>query len=103
MPLEPGSSPLVSTAWLADHLNEPDLRIVDVRWRAREVLAGLYTDAGVTPDRDIIAYCGRGYAAARGLLALTHLGYDRVRMYDGCRAEWSADPDLPLETQRTGI
>src|SRR6185436_10689335 len=25
--------PLVSTAWLADHLADPNLRIVDARWR----------------------------------------------------------------------
>ena len=24
---------LVESAWLADHLNAPDLRIVDLRWR----------------------------------------------------------------------
>lgn len=29
------TSPLVSTAWLAAHLDEPDVRIVDVRWRSR--------------------------------------------------------------------
>lgn len=28
-------SPLVSTEWLAAHLNDADLRIVDVRWRSR--------------------------------------------------------------------
>ena len=31
MPLEP-DSPLISTAWLADHLSAPDLRIVDASW-----------------------------------------------------------------------
>ena len=33
--MTPGFSPLVSTAWLAAHLGEPGLRIVDVRWRSR--------------------------------------------------------------------
>ncbi len=28
-------SPLVSTEWLSEHLKDPDLRIVDVRWRSR--------------------------------------------------------------------
>lgn len=31
MPLLPAD--LVETAWLADHLHDPDLRIVDMRWR----------------------------------------------------------------------
>jgi thiosulfate/3-mercaptopyruvate sulfurtransferase len=64
---------------------------------APEALAGLYRDAGVTPDRQVITYCGRGYAGACGLLALKLLGYESVRLYDGSWAEWSADPSLPVE------
>jgi thiosulfate/3-mercaptopyruvate sulfurtransferase len=64
---------------------------------SRDSLAGLYRDAGVTPDRDVITYCGRGYAGACGVLALKLLGYDRVRLYDGSWAEWSADPSMPVE------
>lgn len=29
------SSPLVSTEWLAAHLTDPGLRVLDVRWRSR--------------------------------------------------------------------
>lgn len=29
-----GSTPLVTTEWLAAHLNDPGLRVVDVRWRS---------------------------------------------------------------------
>jgi thiosulfate/3-mercaptopyruvate sulfurtransferase len=68
------------------------------RFAAPEVLAGLYRDAGVTPDRAVITYCGRGYAAACGLLALKLLGHRDARLYDGSWAEWSADPALPVET-----
>lgn len=64
---------------------------------SRETLADLYRNAGVTADREAITYCGRGYAGACGLLALKVLGYERVRLYDGCWAEWSADPNLPVE------
>ena len=62
-----------------------------------ETLASLYRNAGVTPDREVITYCGRGYAGACGLLALKLLGYERARLYDGSWAEWSADPSLPVE------
>jgi thiosulfate/3-mercaptopyruvate sulfurtransferase len=62
-----------------------------------ETLARLYMDAGVTPEREVITYCGRGYAGACGLLALKLLGYERARLYDGSWAEWSADPSLPTE------
>lgn len=33
--MELGSTPLVTTEWLAAHLNDPGLRVVDVRWRSR--------------------------------------------------------------------
>lgn len=64
---------------------------------SRDTLADLYRNAGVAPDREVITYCGRGYAGACGLLALKLLGYERARLYDGCWAEWSADPNLPTE------
>jgi thiosulfate/3-mercaptopyruvate sulfurtransferase len=63
-----------------------------------ETLADLYRRAGVTPEREVIAYCGRGYAGACGLLALRCLGHGPMRLYDGSWLEWSADPRLPLET-----
>jgi thiosulfate/3-mercaptopyruvate sulfurtransferase len=63
-----------------------------------EKLSALYKGAGVTPDREIITYCGRGNAAACGLLALRCLGYRNVRLYDGSWTEWSADKSLPVET-----
>ena len=62
-----------------------------------ETLAAMYAAAGVTPDREVITYCGRGYAASCGLLALKILGYERVRLYDGSWTEWSGDPSLPVE------
>jgi len=62
-----------------------------------ETLATLYREAGVTPEREVITYCGRGYAGACGLLALKLLGHERARLYDGSWAEWSADPTLPTE------
>ena len=33
--MELGSTPLVTTEWLAAHINDPGLRVVDVRWRSR--------------------------------------------------------------------
>jgi 3-mercaptopyruvate sulfurtransferase SseA len=39
---------------------------------SKEELAALYSASGVRPDPNVIAYCGRGYAAACGLLALNH-------------------------------
>ena len=64
-------------------------------------LSALYEAAGVTPDRDVITYCGRGYAAACGLLALKIIGHQNVRLYDGSWTEWSADANLPAEVNES--
>lgn len=64
---------------------------------SRQDLQQLYGAAGVTDDKAVITYCGRGYAAACGLLALKVLGHPDVRLYDGSWSEWSADPSLPAE------
>jgi len=63
-------------------------------------LTTLYENAGVTQDKHVITYCGRGQAAACGLLALKLLGHEKARLYDGSWAEWSADPNLPVEVSQ---
>ena len=60
-------------------------------------LKQMYEDAGVTPDREVIAYCQGGYRAAHSYLALRLLGYPRVRMYLGSWKEWGDREDLPIE------
>jgi thiosulfate/3-mercaptopyruvate sulfurtransferase len=57
----------------------------------REVLAG------VAIDHDpVIAYCGGGISATVDVFALSLLGRNDVKLYDGSLTEWSADPSLPL-------
>jgi len=60
-------------------------------------LRKMYTDAGVTPEREVITYCQGGYRAANSYLALRLLGYPRVRMYIGSWKEWGDREDLPIE------
>jgi len=62
-----------------------------------QTIAELYNSVGRTPDRQIITYCGRGYAASCGMLALKAIGHRNVRLYDGSWADWSSDPELPVE------
>lgn len=61
-------------------------------------LRAMYEAAGVTPDREVIAYCQGGYRAAHAYLALRLLGYPRVRSYVGSWKEWGDREDLPIET-----
>jgi thiosulfate/3-mercaptopyruvate sulfurtransferase len=41
-------------------------------------LAALYENVGVTADKQVITYCGRGYAAACAPLALKLLGHEKA-------------------------
>ena len=58
----------------------------------------LHEEAGITPDRHVVAYCGGGISATVGLFLLHQLGYRDLTLYDGSMGEWAYDPDLPIET-----
>lgn len=90
---------------------DPELALVSYAERARRLserrsfrladqddLRALYSGKGLSPDKEVIAYCGRGLAASCGLLALRTAGFERSRLYDGSWAEWSADENMPIET-----
>ena len=58
----------------------------------------LHEDAGITPDRHVVAYCGGGISATVGLFLLHQLGYRDLTLYDGSMGEWAQDSALPIET-----
>lgn len=57
-----------------------------------------FAAAGVTRDRQVIAYCGGGISATLDLFVLHQLGFDDLTLYDGSMGEWAKDPSLPIET-----
>ena len=58
----------------------------------------LHEEAGITPDHQVVAYCGGGISATVGLFLLHQLGYRDLTLYDGSMGEWAYNPDLPIET-----
>lgn len=57
--------------------------------------------AGITPDKDIIAYCGTSREGSLLLFYLKHVaGYPKVRLYEGAWKEyvWINGKSLPAET-----
>ncbi len=57
--------------------------------------------AGITRDKDIIAYCGTSREGSLLLFYLKHVaGYPNVRLYEGAWKEyvWLKDQSLPAET-----
>jgi thiosulfate/3-mercaptopyruvate sulfurtransferase len=67
-------------------------------FKPAEELSAMYAGAGVTPDKEVIAYCQGGYRAAHSYLALRLLGYPRVKNYVGSWKEWGDREELPIET-----
>ena len=70
----------------------------DGTFRPASELRALYEGAGVTPDKEVVAYCQGGYRAAHSFLALRLLGYPKVSNYVGSWKEWGDREDLPIET-----
>jgi thiosulfate/3-mercaptopyruvate sulfurtransferase len=68
-------------------------------WKPVAELRRAYEGQGITPDKDIIAYCNSATEASHVHFTLRYLlGYPRVRIYVGSWTEWSEDERLPVAT-----
>jgi thiosulfate/3-mercaptopyruvate sulfurtransferase len=108
--------PRVDVAWVASHIDDPTVRLIEidvgpkaynaghipgaVLWNAytdlrhadyRPVSAAALQDllrkSGLTPDMTAVFY---GYGAHLGAWLLRSHGHDRVRLMDGSRDQWTA-------------
>lgn len=55
------------------------------------------SDAGVSDEKRIVAYCGGGIAACGLVFALDLAGHPDWAVYDNSLLEWSNVPELPME------
>ena len=70
----------------------------DGTFKSADELAALYEAKGVTPDKDVIAYCRIGERSSHTWFVLHELlGYQRVRNYDGSWTEWGSLIGVPIE------
>ena len=70
----------------------------DGTFKSHDELADLYEAKGVTPDKDVIAYCRIGERSSHSWFVLHELlGYQRVRNYDGSWTEWGSMVGMPIE------
>jgi thiosulfate/3-mercaptopyruvate sulfurtransferase len=118
---------LVDTAWLAQHLNDPNVRIVDMRARGYaeghvpqavfldnnwirnpkapptflptpEEFAALMSRLGISNTTKVVAYDERGgIYAARLWWILNYYGHTNVALVDGGWVKWAAE-QRPVET-----
>ena len=117
--------PLIETAWLAEHIADPDVRLIEIDvspnayttghiegallWNVysdllqpnyriveRQAFADLLGRSGIRPDMTVVVY---GYAAALGFWMLRHYGHTRVSFLNGSRGKW-IQMGLPLSTDQ---
>jgi thiosulfate/3-mercaptopyruvate sulfurtransferase len=70
----------------------------DGTFKSADELAALYEAKGVTPDKDVIAYCRIGERSSHTWFVLHELlGYKRVRNYDGSWTEYGSLIGVPIE------
>ncbi len=70
----------------------------DGTFKPADELRELYGSKGVTPDKEVLAYCRIGERSAHTWFVLRELlGYENVRNYDGSWTEWGNLVDVPIE------
>ena len=70
----------------------------DGTFKSADELRAIYGGKGVTPDKEVIAYCRIGERSAHTWFVLTQLlGYPHIRNYDGSWTEWGSLVRAPIE------
>lgn len=70
----------------------------DGTFKTPDELRAIYEPKGVTPDKDVIAYCRIAERSSHSWFVLKYLlGYERVRNYDGSWTEWGNMVGVPVE------
>ena len=76
----------------AVNLNYKTLLTETGAFKSKDELMAIAEDMGITPDKEIIAYCRTSVRAAVVFVALRNiLGYENVRVYDGAYLEWAVN------------
>ncbi|HEV2284207.1 MAG TPA: sulfurtransferase [bacterium] len=70
----------------------------DGTFKSPEELKTLYEGKGITPDKNVIAYCRIGERSSLTWFTLKYLlGYPNVKNYDGSWTEWGSLVGVPID------
>ena len=70
----------------------------DGTFKSADELRALYEGKGITPDKNVVAYCRIGERSSHTWFVLNYLlGYPHVRNYDGSWTEWGSLIGAPIE------
>ncbi len=87
----PGHIPGASNITWSKAANE------DGTFKSADELKALYEAEGITPDKDVIAYCRIGERSSHSWFVLNELlGYGTVRNYDGSWTEYGSLVGVPI-------
>ena len=88
----PGHIPGASNITWSKTVNE------DGTFKTADELRALYEAEGITPDKDVVAYCRIGERSSHSWFVLKELlGFERVRNYDGSWTEYGSLVGVPIE------
>lgn len=72
----------------------------DGTFKSREELEALYSNKGIMPEKNVIAYCRIGERSSHTWFVLKYLlGYPSVTNYDGSWTEWGNLVNAPVERE----
>ncbi|MCF8231470.1 MAG: sulfurtransferase [Bacteroidales bacterium] len=75
----------------AVNINYKDILDENGAFLPKSDMKKIFEDKGITPDKEIIAYCKTSVRAAVNFVALKDiLGYPNVKVYDGAYLEWES-------------
>jgi thiosulfate/3-mercaptopyruvate sulfurtransferase len=82
----------------SDAYHMENYRNVDHTTREYPEMRQLWSEAGITPDKRNVFYCGTGWRGSEAFLNAWLMGWPDIAVYDGGWYEWSSDESNPCET-----
>ena len=82
----------------AQHLHFTELLTADKCFRPTAELRAVFQSRGVSPEREVVAYCRLSHRASVLYFAMTEiLGMRNIKVYDGSWTEWGNLVGAPIE------
>ncbi len=93
-PSLPGISPVRSNLdWLEVMDRQNNLRL-----KPADELKRILAELGITPDKEVVAYCQTHHRSSLAWFVLKYLDFPRIKGYPGSWSDWGNRTDTPKTT-----